>query len=138
MNLRLTAFSFFISATAACTFSQAATREMTLDEAIAMARMQSVDAAVALDELKSTYWEYRTFRADLLPEINFSASAPGYSKQYTPYQLDDGSYTFVRNNFMEMTGEISVSQSIWLTGGTLSCPSRLPSRSISPYSAPTT
>ncbi len=120
MNLRLTAFSFFISATAACTFSQAATREMTLDEAIAMARMQSVDAAVALDELKSAYWEYRTFRADLLPEINFSASAPGYSKQYTPYQLDDGSYTFVRNNFMEMTGEISVSQSIWLTGGTLS------------------
>lgn len=120
MNLKLTAFSFSIFAAAACMPSQAATREMTLDEAITMARLQSVDAAVALDELKSAYWEYRTFRADLLPEVNFSASVPGYSKQYTPYQLDDGSYTFVRNNFMEMTGEVSVSQSIWLTGGTLS------------------
>ena len=44
-------------------------REITLNEAIAMARMQSVDAAVALNELKTSYWEYRTFRADLLPEI---------------------------------------------------------------------
>lgn len=39
-------------------------REITLNEAIAMARMQSVDAAVALNELKTSYWEYRTFRAD--------------------------------------------------------------------------
>ena len=43
-------------------------REITLSEAIAMARAQSVDAAVALNELKTAYWEYRTFRADLLPE----------------------------------------------------------------------
>lgn len=121
MNFIPTAFSFLILASAACaSTAQAATREMTLDEAITLARLQSVDAAVALDELKSAYWEYRTFRADLLPEVNFSASVPGYSKQYTPYQLDDGSYTFVRNNYMDMTGEISISQSIWLTGGTLS------------------
>ena len=44
-------------------------REITLNEAIAMARIQSVDAAVALNELKTAYWEFRTFRADLLPEI---------------------------------------------------------------------
>ena len=43
-------------------------REITLNEAIALARTQSVDAAVALNELKTAYWEYRTFRADLLPE----------------------------------------------------------------------
>jgi len=121
MNLRSIAFSFLILASAACTTTvQAAIREMTLEEAITTARLQSVDAAVALDELKSAYWEYRTFRADLLPEVNFSASVPGYSKQYTPYQLDDGTYTFVRNNYMDMSGEISVSQNIWLTGGTLS------------------
>ena len=31
-------------------------REITLNEAIAMARIQSVDAAVALNELKTAYW----------------------------------------------------------------------------------
>ena len=53
----------------------ASTREITLAEAVAMARRQSVDAAVALNELRSAYWEYRTFKADLLPEISFSATA---------------------------------------------------------------
>ena len=49
-------------------------RKITLNEAIAMARVQSVDAAVALNELKTAYWEYRTFRADLLPEVNLTGT----------------------------------------------------------------
>ena len=36
-------------------------RPITLDEAITLARVQSVNAAVALNELKTAYWEYRTF-----------------------------------------------------------------------------
>lgn len=95
-------------------------RPITLDEAINLARVQSVNAAVALNELKKAYWEYRTYKASLLPEINFTATAPGYNKRYNSYQTDDGSYTFVRNNYMDMRGEISIDQNIWLTGGTLS------------------
>lgn len=59
-------------------------REITLAEAIALARTQSVDAAVALNELKTAYWEYRTFRADLLPEINFTGTLPNYNKSTAP------------------------------------------------------
>lgn len=95
-------------------------RPITLDEAITLARVQSVNAAVALNELKTAYWEYRTFRADLLPEVNLSATLPSYAKSYNSYQQSDGSYTFVRNNFMQMSGELSINQNIWLTGGTLS------------------
>ena len=36
------------------------TVRLTLKEAINLAQMQSVDAAVALNELKTAYWEYRT------------------------------------------------------------------------------
>ena len=95
-------------------------RPITLDEAIRIARVQSVDAAVALNELKTAYWEYRTFRADLLPEMNFTATAPSYSKSYNTYQQDDGSYTFVRNNYLQAGGGLSIDQNIWLTGGTIS------------------
>ena len=94
-------------------------RPITLDEAIVIARSQSVDAAVALNELKTAYWEYRTYRADLLPEVNLSAVVPGYNKAYSSYQQEDGSYTFVRNNYMQMNGQLSIDQNIWLTGGTL-------------------
>ncbi len=95
-------------------------RTITLEEAIATARAQSVDAAVALNELKTAYWQYRTFRADLLPEVNFQATVPSYRKNYSAYQLDDGSYTFVRNNNLQMSGTVSIDQNIWLTGGKLS------------------
>ena len=99
--------------------------QLTLEETILLARTQSLDAAVALDELRSAYWEYRIYRAGLLPEVNFSATAPSYSKSYNSYQNSDGTYTFVRNNYMQMNGRLSVNQSIWLTGGTLSLNSSL-------------
>ena len=95
-------------------------RRITLEEAITLARVQSVNAAVALNELKTAYWEYRTYKANLLPEVNFSATIPGYAKSYNSYQQGDGSYTFVRNNYMQMSGELSIDQNIWLTGGRLS------------------
>ncbi len=95
-------------------------RVITLDEAVLTARAQSVDAAVALNQLRTSYWSYRTYRADLLPEVAFNATIPSYRKSYSAYQLDDGSYTFVRNNYMQMNGEVSVKQNIWFTGGSLS------------------
>lgn len=100
-------------------------RDITLDEAIALARVQSVDAAVALNELKTAYWEYRTFRANLLPEVNFTGTLPNYNKSYSSYQNSDGSYTFVRNNTLGLSGQLSIDQNIWLTGGTLSLTSSL-------------
>ena len=96
------------------------TLRLSLDRAIAMARASSVDAAVARNQLREAYWNYRTYRADLLPEMDFAATIPSYRKSYSSYQLEDGRYTFVRNNVMQMTGEVSITQNIWLTGGSLS------------------
>lgn len=98
---------------------------LSLDDAIAMARVKSVDAAVALDELRTAYWEWRTYRADQLPEINFSATAPSYSNQYTPYMNSQGSYSFVNNNYLEAQGQLSITQQVRLTGGTISLNSSL-------------
>ena len=100
-------------------------RNITLSEAIVLARTQSVDAAVALNELKTAYWEYRTFRADLLPEVNFTGTLPNYNKSYSTYQNSDGSYSFVRNNTLGLSGQLSVDQNIWFTGGKLSLTSSL-------------
>ena len=90
---------------------------LTLREAIQIAQVNSVDAAVALNELRTAYWEYRTHRADQLPEVMFTGTLPSYSKQYAKYQQSDGSYTYVRNNYLGLNGEISITQNIALTGG---------------------
>ena len=110
--------AFLISASAIG--AETETLTLTLDEAISRARVNSVDAAVALNELKTSYWEYRSYRAELLPEVNFSATVPAYYRQYSPYMNNDGSYSFVRNNYLQLNGEVSLSQNIWLTGGKIS------------------
>lgn len=93
---------------------------MTLDRAIALARVNSVDAAVALNELRASYWQYRSYRADLLPEVNFNATLPSYSKRYSSYLQSDGTYTFVRTSNLGLAGTLSMTQKLWFTGGTVS------------------
>lgn len=101
------------------------TLRLTLEDCIVMARRQSVDAAVALGELKSAYWEWRSYKADLLPEVSLSANVPTYNKRYSTYQREDGTHSYVRNDFMEVDGSLYVSQKIWPTGGMLSVESSL-------------
>ena len=101
------------------------TLRLTLDECIAMARRQSVDAAVALGELRSAYWQWRSYRADQLPEVSLSATTPSYNKRYSSYQQADGGMSFVRNDYLGLSGSLYVTQKLWPTGGTLSLESSL-------------
>ena len=75
-------------------FGQSDTLRLTLDECITMARRQSIDAAVALGELRSAYWQWRSYRADLLPEVSLSGTLPSYNKRYSSYQQADGGLSF--------------------------------------------
>lgn len=117
-------FIFFASVSPAVG-QEAHTLSLSLQEVMNRARTNSVDAEVALNQLKSAYWSYRSYRAELLPEVALTATVPSYHKQYSPYMNDNGSYSFVRNNYLQMNGELSVSQNIWLTGGRLSVNSSL-------------
>lgn len=102
-----------------CTAASADTLIMSLDEAIMLARSNSLDASVAVNELRTAYWQWRSFKANRLPELSFSGTIPSYTKNYSCYRLDDGSYTFVRNNYIGLNGKLSVNQIIPFTGGTL-------------------
>ena len=118
--MRSITLSILLALSALTAAAQSDTMRLTLDDAIARARTHSVNAAVALDELRSAYWEYRTYRAELLPEVSLQATMPSYRKQYSSYMNSDGTYSFVRNNYLQMNGELSVTQNIWLTGAQLS------------------
>ena len=98
---------------------------LTLDECIAMARRQSVEAAVALGELRSAYWQWRSYKADLLPEVSLQGTLPSWNKRYSSYQQADGSLSFVRNNYLGLDGAVNIKQELWPTGGTLSVESSL-------------
>ena len=106
-------------------WAQQDTLRLSLDDCIAMARRQSIDAAVALGELRSAYWQWRSYRADLLPEVSLSGTAPSWNKRYSSYQQADGSLSFVRNDYLGLDGAVNITQKLWPTGGTLSVESSL-------------
>ena len=105
--------------------AQTDTLRLSLDECILMARRQSIDAAVALGELRSAYWQWRSYKADLLPEVSLQATMPSWNKRYSSYQQADGSLSFVRNDYLGLDGAMHVTQKLWPTGGTLSVESSL-------------
>lgn len=98
---------------------------LTLQEAVALARVNSVEAQQALAQLRSSYWSYRSYRADLLPEVSFSATLPSYSRSYSAYQENTGAYTYVKNDYLQSRGSINISQNLWFTGGTITLTSSL-------------
>lgn len=96
------------------------TLSVSLVDAINRSRDNSVDAVVARNVYKSSYWEYRTYKAELLPELTLNTTLPYYSKSYNAFQNSDGSYTYVSNDYSRIDAGLSISQNIPLTGGTLS------------------
>ena len=105
--------------------AQIDTLRLTLDDCITIARRQSIDATVALGELRSAYWQWRSYKADLLPEVSLSGTLPSWNKRYSSYQQADGSLSFVRNNYLGLDGAVSIKQKLWPTGGTLNVESSL-------------
>lgn len=101
------------------------TLTITLNEAIDRGVNESVDAMVARNEYISSYWTYRTYKAELLPEVVLNATLPYYSKSYNQFQSSDGSYSYVSNDFSRIDGGLSITQNIPLTGGKLSVESSL-------------
>lgn len=93
---------------------------VSLTDAINRGVANSVDAVVARNEYKSSYWGYRTYKAELLPELTLNTTLPYYSKSYNSFQNSDGSYTYVGNDYSKIDGGLSISQNIPLTGGILS------------------
>ena len=118
-------FAFFLTWLPLAVLAQTDTLRLSLDDCIAMARRQSIDAAVALGELRSAYWQWRSYRADLLPEVSLSGTAPSWNKRYSSYQQADGSLSFVRNDYLGLDGAVNITQKLWPTGGTLSVESSL-------------
>lgn len=101
------------------------TLRLTLDEALALASVQSVDAMVAKNTMRAAYWRYRNYKAELLPSLTFNGTLPSLNKSLSSYQKEDGSYEFVPSSLLTENAGLSLSQNIPYTGGTISVQSQL-------------
>jgi outer membrane protein len=121
MNHRHLLFGLLIFALPApyCNADAGDARVLSLEAAVALARDQSPAAVQARHQFTGSYWQYRSFRAGYLPHLSFDAILPDLNRTITSITLPDGSDAFVRRSQAASSANLSLNQTIGMTGGQL-------------------
>ncbi len=91
--------------------------ELTLQQTICHAQEQSPDAQSARHSFRSSYWNYRYYRANYLPNLTLT-STPYLDRAINKVTLGDGSVKFVEQNLLSTNLTLSLTQNVPWTGGT--------------------
>jgi len=96
-------------------------QNVSLKEAIQIAREQSVPALEAKQSFISTYWTYRSYKASRLPSFNLYGDIMNFDRSLTLVQsYEDGRFNYVNSYYLQNSVGLQVKQNITFTGGTLS------------------
>ncbi len=99
------------------TFAAQPVKHFTLEEVIKKAREDSPDAMAARHRYRGSYWQYRSFQAGYLPHLTFDATLPSLDRSISAITLPDGSDAFIQRSLATSSSNLSVTQTIGLTGG---------------------
>ncbi len=101
-------------------------KKLTFEEVVKLAEDQSPNALIAKHRFRTSYWQYRSFKAQYLPSLRLSGTTPDFNnslqRQFRP---SDSSYYYIQTNTINNFGSIYLSQSIGPTGTTISLRSDL-------------
>jgi outer membrane protein TolC len=93
--------------------------KLGLEDAITIAQTQSPDALIAKHRFRSSYWEFRSFKAQFMPKLNLDATLPEFNRSISTYTLPNGQETYVKQNFTSYSSSLSLSKVIGYTGGSI-------------------
>ncbi len=79
----------------------------------------------AKNSLYISYWNFRNYKASLLPNVEMLGTLPNFNSSYNRYQNPDGDYQYISNRSISENLSISINQNIPLTGGKISIKSEL-------------
>ncbi len=102
---------------------------LTLEETINLAQDQSLDAIRTRNTFLSSYWQYRSYKANYLPGLTFSGEVPDFSKRLTATTIKDTATGAVITEYLSdfsnrISGTLSLTQNL-PTGGSISLYSSL-------------
>ncbi|HEX9957482.1 MAG TPA: TolC family protein [Fibrella sp.] len=93
--------------------------KLTLDEVVNLAREQSIAGKQAATLKKTNYWKYRSFLADFRPQLSLDGSLPSFTRSFIQVQQPDGTVAFQPVSLNNSLLNLSLSQNIPLTGGSI-------------------
>ncbi len=92
---------------------------LTLDETIKLAQSDAPNVLIAQTQLSNNYWIFRSFEADYKPQVSFNATLPSLNRTINQVTLPSGSVSFIPQSFMRNSADVSVTQRVSRTGGTV-------------------
>lgn len=96
------------------------TMQLNLQEMIDLAKLQSIASFRSKNMYLSNYWQFRSYKASLLPALLFSTNPFNYNRAVNEeYDFDEGIYKFVPNETLSSSADLSIRQNITMTGGAL-------------------
>ena len=90
---------------------------LTLDEVIEIAKKQSLNAFRAKNMYLADYWQYRSFKAELLPSLSLNATPLDYYQGIQSYRDNNGNNRYSYREYYETNGTLDLSQQFKYTGG---------------------
>ncbi|MCO5256751.1 MAG: TolC family protein, partial [Lentimicrobium sp.] len=117
--MRILRFSLlFVLVVSASGFAGAQTqvKVLSLPEVIEIAKRQSPDALAAQHRFRSSYWQYRNYKAGLMPMLTLDGTLPSLSRSIEKITTPEGDF-FYERNLANYTAALSLSKNIGLTGG---------------------
>ncbi len=95
-------------------------RRLSLQDAIEIAKDQSPDALNSKQNFRASFWEYKSFRASNLPALGFDATIPQYQRSISQQtDINTGQQIFVPQQYVSSDANLSISQRIGITGGSV-------------------
>lgn len=99
--------------------SLAQTTPTTLAGVLQMAQAQSVAAKRANTQKRTNYWQYRSYQAQYKPQLSLDGTLPNFTRSYVQVTQPDGNIRFEPVSYNNSTLNLSLSQTIAPTGGTI-------------------
>jgi len=95
------------------------TTNYTLNEVVKIAQNQSPDALKAKHRFRVSYWNFKIFRADYLPNLRLDATIPNLNRTISAVQGQDGTSIYTPASLTNYSVDLSLSQKIGFTGGSV-------------------
>ncbi|MDQ6527678.1 TolC family protein [Flavobacterium sp. LHD-85] len=95
-------------------------QKITLIDVITIASKNSLDAFKAKQQYGASYWQFRSFRASVLPKINFAVEPLTYNKSVLKrYDSENNIDVYRPQQNLYSFGNLSISQIVKATGATV-------------------
>lgn len=111
--------SFFLSSIVSGLFAQTDTVTLNLQQIIALAQSDAPDALLAETRMKNRYWAYQSALADFKPAISLNGQLPDLNRSIQAVTQPNGKDIFIQRAQMRNNVNLSLTQQVGWTGGTV-------------------